>query len=40
VLGEGALAAGVALAVRAHAFSKTAAAKIEAAGGRAEVISA
>ena len=40
VLGEGALAGGVALAVRAHAFSKTAIEKIQAAGGQAEVIPA
>jgi large subunit ribosomal protein L15 len=40
VLGDGALPAGVALIVRAHAFSKAAAAKIEAAGGRIEVIPA
>jgi large subunit ribosomal protein L15 len=40
VLADGELAAGTALVVRAHAFSKAAAAKIEAAGGRAEVLSA
>jgi large subunit ribosomal protein L15 len=40
VLGDGELAAGPALTVRAHAFSKAAAAKIAAAGGRAEVIPA
>jgi len=40
VLADGELAAGTALMVRAHAFSKAAAAKIEAAGGRAEVLSA
>jgi large subunit ribosomal protein L15 len=40
VLGNGELAAGPALSVRAHAFSKAAAAKIAAAGGRAEVIRA
>lgn len=36
ILGEGEL--GVALTVRAHGFSKSAIAKIEAAGGKAEVI--
>jgi len=36
ILGEGEL--GHALVVRAHAFSKSARARIEAAGGRAEVI--
>ena len=40
VLGDGELAAGTALTVRAHAFSKAAAAKIEAAGGRTEVLPA
>jgi len=40
VLGDGELAAGLALTVRAHAFSKAAAQKIQAAGGRAEVIPA
>jgi large subunit ribosomal protein L15 len=40
VLGEGDVTAGVALAVRAHAFSKTASEKIQAAGGRIEVIPA
>jgi large subunit ribosomal protein L15 len=40
VLADGELAAGTALVVRAHAFAKAAAAKIEAAGGRAEVLSA
>jgi large subunit ribosomal protein L15 len=40
VLGDGELAAGTALTVRAHAFSKAAAAKIAAAGGRTEVLSA
>ncbi len=39
VLADGELA-GPALTVRAHAFSKAAAAKIEAAGGRAEVLPA
>ena len=38
ILGDGELAA--ALTVRAHAFSKAAAAKIEAAGGRTEVLPA
>ena len=40
VLGDGELAAGTALTVRAHAFSKAAAAKIAAAGGQTEVLSA
>jgi large subunit ribosomal protein L15 len=40
VLGDGELAAGAALTVHAHAFSKAAAAKIEAAGGRIEVLPA
>jgi large subunit ribosomal protein L15 len=40
VLGEGALPAGVPLTVRAHAFSKAAAEKIQATGGRAEVLPA
>jgi large subunit ribosomal protein L15 len=40
VLGDGELAGGIALTVRAHAFSKAAAAKIAAAGGRTEVIPA
>jgi large subunit ribosomal protein L15 len=40
VLGDGELPAGPGLTVRAHAFSKSAAAKIEAAGGRAEVLPA
>lgn len=40
VLGDGELAGGVALTVRAHAFSKGAVAKLQAAGGRAEVIPA
>lgn len=40
VLGGGALAPGLALTVRAHGFSKTAADKIQAAGGRVEVIPA
>jgi len=40
VLGDGELAAGTALTVRAHAFSKAAVAKIAAAGGRTEVLSA
>ena len=40
VLGDGELAAGLALTVRAHAFSKAAAQKIQTAGGRAEVIPA
>jgi large subunit ribosomal protein L15 len=40
VLGDGDLAAGTLLTVRAHAFSKTAAAKIAAAGGRVEVLPA
>ena len=40
VLGDGELAAGAALTVRAHAFSKAAAAKIAAAGGQTEVLSA
>ena len=40
VLGDGELPAGLALTVRAHAFSKAAAEKLQAAGGRAEVVSA
>ena len=40
VLGDGELGAGLALTVHAHAFSKAAAEKIRAAGGRAEVIPA
>jgi large subunit ribosomal protein L15 len=40
VLGEGELPAGHPLTVRAHAFSKTAVQKIEAAGGRTEVLPA
>jgi large subunit ribosomal protein L15 len=40
VLGDGELPAGHALTVRVHAFSKAAVAKIAAAGGRTEVISA
>ena len=40
VLGTGDLGAAVALRVRAHAFSKSAAEKIQAAGGQAEVIPA
>ena len=40
VLGEGELPAGQTFVVRAHAFSKSATQKIQAAGGRAEVISA
>ena len=40
VLGEGELPAGQTFVVRAHAFSKAATQKIEAAGGRVEVISA
>ncbi len=40
VLGGGDLAPGLALTVRAHAFSKTAVEKIQAAGGRTEVIPA
>jgi large subunit ribosomal protein L15 len=40
VLGDGELPAGLALTVRVHAFSKTAAQKIQAAGGRAEVVPA
>ena len=40
VLGDGELAAGAALTVRAHAFSKAAASKITAAGGRVEVLPA
>ena len=40
VLGDGELAAGTALVVHAHAFSKTAVTKLAAAGGRAEVLSA
>ena len=40
VLGDGELPAGHALTVHAHAFSKAAAGKIQAAGGRAEVIPA
>jgi large subunit ribosomal protein L15 len=40
VLAAGELPAGHALTVRAHAFSKAAAEKIRAAGGRTEVISA
>jgi large subunit ribosomal protein L15 len=40
VLGEGDLPAGQAFVVRAHAFSKSATQKIEAGGGRVEVITA
>ncbi|MGH7268248.1 MAG: 50S ribosomal protein L15 [Candidatus Rokuibacteriota bacterium] len=40
VLGEGTLPAGAALTVRAHAFSRAAADKIQAAGGRTEVLPA
>ena len=40
VLGDGELSAGLTLSVRAHAFSKAAMEKIQAAGGRTEVISA
>ena len=40
VLGGGDLGSGLALTVRAHAFSKTAVAKIQGAGGRTEVIPA
>jgi large subunit ribosomal protein L15 len=40
VLGGGDLGAGLALTVRAHGFSKTAVTKLEAAGGRGEVIPA
>lgn len=40
VLGDGELAAGAVLTVRAHAFSKAAVAKIAAAGGQTEVLSA
>ncbi len=40
ILADGTLPAGVALTVRAHAFSKAAAEKIQAAGGRAEVVPA
>jgi large subunit ribosomal protein L15 len=40
VLGEGDLPAGQRFVVRAHAFSRSATQKIEAGGGRAEVISA
>jgi large subunit ribosomal protein L15 len=40
VLGHGELASGAPLTVHAHAFSKTAAGKIQAAGGRTEVIPA
>ena len=40
VLADGELAAGTVLTVRAHAFSKAAAAKIAAAGGRVEVLPA
>ena len=40
VLADGELPAGAPLLVRAHAFSKTAADKLQAAGGRAEVIAA
>lgn len=38
VLGEGEIATSAPLVVRAHAFSRSAIAKLEAAGGRAEVI--
>jgi large subunit ribosomal protein L15 len=38
VLGGGELTTGSALTIRAHAFSKSAAAKIAAAGGRTEVL--
>jgi large subunit ribosomal protein L15 len=38
VLGDGELTSGNVLTVHAHAFSKAAAAKIEAAGGRTEVL--
>jgi large subunit ribosomal protein L15 len=40
VLGDGDLVAGTVLTVRAHAFSKAAATKIAAAGGRTEVLPA
>ena len=40
ILGGGELAAGLALTVRAHAFSRSAIDKIQAAGGRTEVIPA
>jgi large subunit ribosomal protein L15 len=40
VLGDGDLAGAAALTVRAHAFSKSASAKIESAGGRVEVLPA
>jgi len=40
VLGDGEVATATPLIVRAHAFSKTAVRKLEAAGGRAEVIPA
>ena len=40
ILGGGEVPSGATLTVRAHAFSKTAADKIQAAGGRAEVIPA
>ncbi|HSE94852.1 MAG TPA: 50S ribosomal protein L15 [Methylomirabilota bacterium] len=40
VLGHGELPAGISLTVRAHAFSKTATGKIQAGGGRTEVIPA
>ena len=40
VLGDGELAPGTVLVVRAHAFSKTAVTKLAAAGGRAEVLPA
>jgi large subunit ribosomal protein L15 len=40
VLGRGDLPAGLALAVQAHAFSRSAAEKLQAAGGRAEVLPA
>ena len=40
ILADGELPAGHALTVRAHAFSKSAAEKIQAAGGRAEVVPA
>jgi large subunit ribosomal protein L15 len=40
VLGQGDLPAGVAFTVHAHAFSKSAATKIQGAGGRTEVIPA
>jgi large subunit ribosomal protein L15 len=40
ILGQGDLPAGASFSVQAHAFSKAAAGKIQAAGGRTEVIPA